>query len=291
MSAARRTAPDDSGPPPDPLAGPGPGPRSRPAGPGGESIAAVDRALDVLLLLGAAGRTDVGVTEISTELSLSKAATHRILTSLRSRELVVLDPRSRRYHLGPAALGLGRAYLDRIDLRTLASSELTWLAARADETAALSVRAGSGRMYVDQVAPDREVRTEVVLGTPLPLRVGATGRAFLAFLPADEMEALLGGDAARGNAGPGPSASDLARVSKAGYAVGTDDDTGGIATLAAPVLDYDRHPAGVLSLCGPSDRLLARVEYGGLLLLQAAGRLSRRLGGPATEAPARSARP
>ncbi len=282
---ARRRLPDEGAPP----LGVTPAAGQRRAGVGGESIAAVDRALDVLLLLGTSGRADVGVTEISAELALSKAAAHRILTSLRSRNLVALDPRSRRYHLGPAALGLGRAYLARLDLRALAAAELSWLAAQSDETAALSVRAGSGRMYVDQVAPDREVRTEVVLGRPLPLRAGAPGAAFLAFLPVDEMESVLRAEAAQGDGSPGPSAGDLVRVREAGFAVAPGDASGGIATLAAPVLDLDDLPVAVLSVCGPSDRLLAQADHTAPLLLEAAGRLSVRLGRPGPDAaPARS---
>ena len=49
---------------------------------------------------------DLGVTEISAELGLSKAAVHRILTSLRSRDLVCVDECSRRrYSLGPCGAG------------------------------------------------------------------------------------------------------------------------------------------------------------------------------------------
>ncbi|MEO8347289.1 MAG: IclR family transcriptional regulator, partial [Acidobacteriota bacterium] len=44
---------------------------------------------------------------------LSKAAVHRVLASLRSRGLVDLDERTRRYSLGVSTMKLGLAYLDR----------------------------------------------------------------------------------------------------------------------------------------------------------------------------------
>src|SRR4051794_18235417 len=90
----------------------------------GKSIAAVERAIDVLLLFGRSGRPDMGVTEIAQELGITKGAVHRILTALRSRRLVTADPTSRRYALGPAAVALGRAYLARTDLRMVAAPEL-----------------------------------------------------------------------------------------------------------------------------------------------------------------------
>ena len=151
----------------------------------------MERAIDVLLLFGVGGKRELGVTEISAELSLSKAAVHRILTSLRSRDLISLDPESRRYRLGPAALGLGRAYLDRIDVRSMAAGELSWLSQQSGETATLSIRTGDIRMYVDQVVPDREVRMEVAVGHPYPLHAGASSKAFLAYLEPEDIDAYI----------------------------------------------------------------------------------------------------
>ncbi len=68
------------------------------------SIAAVERAMDVLLHFGRTDQPDLGVTEIATALGLTKAAVHRILTALRSRELITVDPATRRYALGHAAV-------------------------------------------------------------------------------------------------------------------------------------------------------------------------------------------
>jgi Transcriptional regulator len=155
------------------------------------SIAAVERAMDVLLLFGRSGRPDLGITEIAQQLGITKAAVHRILTALRNRDLIIADPVTRRYALGPAAISLGRAYLARTDLRILAAPELRRLAAQCDETATLSIRRGDTRLYVDQVVPDRELRMEVALGIPLPLHAGSSSKAMLAFLPDLEVDGYL----------------------------------------------------------------------------------------------------
>ena len=253
---------------------------------GSQSIAAVERAIDVLLLFGRGGRGDYGVTEISAELGLSKAAVHRILTSLRSRDLVVVDPDSRRYALGPAALALGRAYLARIDVRAMAAPELAWLSSQADETATLSIRSGDVRMYVDQVIPDHEVRMEVALGTPYPLHAGASSKAFLAFLRPDEVEAYDG----RARLGkltdatlddPAALTADLAAIRERGYAISFGERQAGAASVAAPVFDHDHRPVAVVSVSGPAERFRDEVEDCAALLLQATGRLSVLMGAPA----------
>ena len=255
---------------------------------GSQSIAAVERALDVLLLFGRQARPDLGVTEISGQLGLSKAAVHRILTSLKSRDLVSVDAQSRRYSLGPAALGLGRAYLARIDLRSMASPELAWLSAESRETATLSIRNGDSRMYVDQVVPDREVRMEVAIGVPYPLHAGSSSKAFLAFLTPGEIEAYVDRHARGQSALPAvtdatitdPKAllAELAKVRQRGYAVSLGERQAGAASVAAPILDQDGRPVAVISVSGPIERFRDEVHDCAELLVEATGRLSARMG-------------
>ena len=87
---------------------------------GSQTITAIERAANVLLLFAETDRRDLGVTEISNELGLSKAVVHRILNSLRVKELVEADEETHRYSLGPAAVALGLTYLNQIDVRTIA---------------------------------------------------------------------------------------------------------------------------------------------------------------------------
>ena len=251
--------------------------------PGSQSIAAVERAIDVLLLFGLGGKGDLGVTEISSELGLSKAAVHRILTSLRSRDLIAVDTGTRRYQLGPAALGLGRAYLQRIDVRSMAAPELAWLSAESLETATLSIRTGDVRMYVDQVIPDREVRMEVALGVPYPLHAGASSKAFLAFLTAGELDAYF----ARSGLSKMTDATvtdesalraELAEIRQRGYALSFGERQAGAASAAAPVLDHDGRPGAVVSVSGPAERFRGEVDRAVELLLESTSRLSARMG-------------
>jgi DNA-binding IclR family transcriptional regulator len=255
---------------------------------GSQSIAAVERALDVLLLFGRQARPDLGVTEISGQLGLSKAAVHRILTSLKSRDLVSVDAQSRRYSLGPAALGLGRAYLARIDLRSMASPELAWLSAESRETATLSIRNGDSRMYGDQVGPDREVRMEVAIGVPYALHAGSSSKAFLAFLTPGEIESYLDRHARGQSTLPALTdatitdrkalVAELAKVRQRGYAVSMGERQAGAASVAAPILDQDGRPVAVISVSGPIERFRDEVHDCAELLLQATGRLSARMG-------------
>ena len=250
---------------------------------GSATIATVERAADVLLHFVAASKPTLGVTEIAEELGLSKAAVHRVLASLRSRDLIELDEETRRYSLGLAAMKLGLTYLDRIDVRRVAHPFLMELSERTNETATLSIRAGSRRIYVDQITPPREVIMSISLGTPYPLHAGASSRAFLAYLTDRELADYLQ-DVPLESLTPGTITdaealrADLAQVRSQGYARSTAERKSGAASVAAPVFGHEGKPVAVISVCGPLERFSAEFDNCRDTLLEITRRLSEKCG-------------
>lgn len=248
----------------------------------GQTIAAVERAMDVLLLFARSRQAQLGVTEISRELGMPKAAIHRILASLRSRGLVDVDEATRRYLLGPATMTLGLRYLDRLDVRQLAGPVLRELSAATGETATLSLRTGGTRVYIDQVTPLREVIMSVPVGVPFPLHAGASSKAFLAFLPEEQAAACLGGELAALTpdtiTDPGRLQAELSLIRQRGWAESAGERQPGAASVAAPVLDHLGAPAAVISVCGPAERFAAVAAGSARQLLAATRRLSATLG-------------
>ncbi len=247
------------------------------------SIAAVERAMDVLLYFGRSGQPDLGVTELATALGLTKAAVHRILTALRSRELITVDPATRRYALGHAAVALGRAYLARTDVRAMTAPELRQLAEHVGETATLSLRRGDTRLYVDQVVPDQELRMEVVLGIPYPLHAGGSSKAFLAFVSEEETDAYLARHKLaaltdRTITDEAKLRKELASIRRRGYATSHGERQPGAASIAAPVFDHDGHVVAVISVAGPAARFKPDDAKVAKLVVEAADRVSAQLG-------------
>lgn len=250
-----------------------------------QTVAAVERAADVLLhFADSAGRT-LGVTDIATDLGLSKAAVHRLLSSLRSRGLIAFDDRTRRYSLGPASLRLGLACLAQVDVRRIAAGELRTLSVRTNETTTLSIRQGDTRLYLEQVTPPREIIMSVAIGVPFPLHAGASSKAFLAFLDEAEVEAYL----SRGLAKVTPATvtdvrklrKELAEIRQQGWARSFGERQSGAASVAAPIFDHTHRPVAVVSICGPAERFADEVDACTPLLVEATARISAQLGGPA----------
>lgn len=248
----------------------------------GQTIAAVERAMDVLLLFARASQATLGITEIAAELGMPKAAVHRILSSLRSRELIEFDQVTRRYLLGPATMTLGLRYLARLDARQLAVPALRELSVSTRETATLSLRTGATRVYVDQVTPLREVIMSVPIGVPFPLHAGASSKAFLAFLHGGQMPAYLGRELPALTADtitdPGALRAELARIRQRGWAESAGERQAGAASVAAPVFDHQGVPVAVISVCGPGERFAAVAQDCARQVLQVTRRLSAKMG-------------
>ncbi|WP_329519455.1 IclR family transcriptional regulator [Spirillospora sp. NBC_01491] len=267
-------------------------PRTDERGPTGQTIATVERAADVLMYFAEQRAATLGVTEVATALGLSKAAVHRILTSLRGRSLIELDESSRRYSLGLGAMKLGMAYLERIDVRSVARPELVALSERTVETATLSVRSGWTRSYIDQVTPRRELIMSVTLGVPYPLHAGASSKAFLAFLSDEEVDHYLAQPVldrlTAATVATAPALRrEIAEIRERGYARSTAERQTGAASVAAPILDQNDRPIAVISVSGPTDRFTDEADACSAALLQTVRRLSERFGHqPAAAVPA-----
>lgn len=246
-------------------------------------VATIERALSVLDLIATSDQDDMGVTEIARALGLSKAVIHRVLTTLVARDYLQVDDTTRRYRLGPMALVLGSAYLDRLDLRNLALPRLHDLSVQTGETATFSLRNGFSRMYVDQVTPDREIKMTVAIGKSFPLHAGSSSKSFLAFLPVDEQEAYLRDRELTPLTGTTIVNADqlreeLAAIRQRGYAISLEERQAGAGSLAAPILDRSGSPIGAISVCGPVERFRSQMETIPPLLLSTCQELSRNFG-------------
>ena len=247
---------------------------------GSQTVAAIERAADVLLYFTKVRSNDLGITDIANDLKVSKAAVHRVLASLRSRDLIYLDETTRRYSLGPAALALGLSALSRIDIRKLALPELAILSQQTNETSTLSVRAGEGRIYLDQITPPREVIMSVSIGTQFPLHAGSSSKAFLAFLSKPEIDQYLAGPLLSLTSSTMTNrrklVAELATIRAQGWASSTGERQSGAASVAAPVIDHLGAPIAVISICGPADRFIANRDDCVKFLLESTRRLRRR---------------
>ena len=123
--------------------------------------------------------------DLASAAGMSAAKAHRYLVSFQRMGLVVQDPVSTRYDLGPAALRLGLASLARIDAVKLARERIPALLGETGHTLAIAVWGNQGPTMVHWAEAPQSVPVTLRLGDVMPLLTSATGRCFAAFMPAE----------------------------------------------------------------------------------------------------------
>jgi DNA-binding IclR family transcriptional regulator len=240
------------------------------------------RVADVLLAFLDAPRS-LGVSAIARELDLSKAVVHRILQTLVQRGFLVPDTTSRSYVLGPSAASIGARALRDSDLRTVAMPVLWALQRSTGETTTVSTLVPGGRVYLDQVASSSEIKMTVELGRRFPLHAGSSSVCILAFLPDEQIDAVLARPMEKlteqTHIDPRELRHRLAEVRRRGHASSDGERQAGAGSVAAPVFGLDGRVEGAISICGPAARVDAAAKARFVpLLTAAADRVSRARG-------------
>ena len=96
-------------------------------------VQAIERASLLLNILGQ-NPQGISIRNLSLEVKLPKATTHRLLSSLLYFGYVRQDPHSRNYFLGFKLVDLGNLLLNQLDIRKEAELSLHELAEKTEET-------------------------------------------------------------------------------------------------------------------------------------------------------------
>lgn len=240
-------------------------------------VQSVDRAVDLLLALAAADAGGTTAPALARSCGLNRATAWRLLRTLQLRGLVMLDEATGRYSIGPTALALSNA-AGPDALIAAARPVLAQTSARTGETASLAVPGPDGLTYVAEVTPAAVV-TASWLGRIVPLHATSTGKALLAFLPAERTHRVLRGALAGFTTTTITDAAtleaELAATRARGYGVCAGELEASLYGVSAPVLDRAGRPMAVLSIWGPRDRLPeSRFDELGSIVVAAAARVA-----------------
>jgi DNA-binding IclR family transcriptional regulator len=225
---------------------------------GAQRVQSVARAAELLKALGDHDGPAT-VFDLADRCGLNRSTAWRILATLEDAGLVERDPATGRYAVGYALVALA-AGAGHEPLVRRAHPHLRALADACAETASIAVPRALQLVYVDQVqAP--HVMAANWLGRPTPLHATSTGKAYLAWLTADEIGAALPARLARFTdttiTTRAALRAELAGVRERGYAVSRGELEPALWGVSAPVLDGARAIA-VVSVWGTEGRIRAR---------------------------------
>lgn len=246
-------------------------------------LVALDRALRVLATFSDA-RPRRSLTEIAAELALDKAVVFRVLQAFVAHGLMGRDAATEAYFITPAVMRWIFAVPGFQQLRALALPQMIRLRDVSNETVFLSMVDGEHRISVFQLESPHQMKRVVPLGVRHRIVYGATGKAVLAFMPAERIKRILDRTPLRRLAAGtfvrrAALEAELRRTRARGYAVGVQEEVPNVAGVAAPIFDHAGQVVAVLTVTGPVQRFHteARAEVAPHVVA-AARRISQQLG-------------
>ncbi len=219
-------------------------------------VETVETAFDVLDLCKREERA--GVTDIAGELGLAKSTVYRHVKTLESRGLLVREGDD--YRVSAWFLDYGIHGRNRHRLYDVGRRPTDELAAKTDEKAWCVVEEAGMGVHVYGAEGRRSVRTHARVGQRTPLHQFAAGKAILAFLPEERVEAIverhgLEGRTDRTITDRAELFEQLERIRERGYALNRGESVAGVNAVGAPVRDESGVAVGAISVAGPANRL------------------------------------
>ncbi len=249
-----------------------------------KEISTVSHALDILETF-RADNPELGVTELSTRLGLSKNNVFRLLATLESKGYIEQNKETEDYRLGPRILEVGQVYVNRFGLLKVAHPVLEELVNTCDEAAYVALLRGGDVVYLDLVQTSHPLRLRTRVGCRLPAYCTAAGKAQLAYESRDRIEEILSRQkfqrhTAHTIANREDLISHLKEVADSGIALDLGEWEEDIRCVGVPIRDYTGRVIAGTCISAPAIRMsMERMEKEIIPLVREAGaKISRRLG-------------
>ncbi|GAU05687.1 DNA-binding transcriptional regulator KdgR [Burkholderia stabilis] len=247
-----------------------------------DSVAAVGKVFTILAALG--DRREIGISELSQQLGMSKTTVHRFLQTLKTLGYVAQEGETDRYRLTIRLFELGSKALESVDLVREADLEMRRIGQLTREAVHLGAFDEDAIIYIHKIDAEYGLRMQSRIGRRNPLYSTAIGKVLLAWMSPDEARAVLAGIEFRKSTAKTLSSADavmsiLPHVRQQGYGEDNEEQEDGLMCLAVPVFDrFGRVIAG-LSISFPTMRCGADTKAHYIALLMESGRaISERLG-------------
>ena len=243
-----------------------------------KSLANALRILEIL----ATYQDGIGVSELARQTKQSKTAVYNVLRTFELYGYVKYIPQTEQYRLGWRVYEIASIFASNFDLFQIIRPAMARLVQQSGETVLIGTLDGGEAVYIDQYESPNPLRFSTNRGGRIPLHSTATGKALLAFQPADYIDkiieqglerftdyTIIDGDKLR---------EELGKIRAQGFAECLLEHVLDHCSVAAPVRNRHGQVEYALVLVGPTSRFKDKIGEMTPLLLEEAQALERELG-------------
>jgi DNA-binding IclR family transcriptional regulator len=219
------------------------------------------------------------LTAVATATGMPPGKVHRYLRGFMGAGLIVQDPLTRRYDLGPLSYSIGIAALQRHDVVREASSRLGELCETSGESVSLLVWGDGGPVVIRSEESRQYVAVILRVGGTVRLTTSSAGYLFAAFLPAMQTKAMISAELERSPLVDGRRvsargfAATVADVRQRGLARIRNGPAPDTVAVSAPLFEADGRIVAVITVAGRTQSLVN--EPGGRVERELLGFISR----------------
>lgn len=199
--------------------------------------------------------------EIDEHIGLSRGTIHTYLSTLVDCKFLVRDGDT--YQLGYRFITMGEYVRNTTDLYTAGQEKVDRLAEETGEYVHLVIEDDGREVAIYERQGQRTVGTNYHLKmreTPQSLHNSASGKAVLAHLPEERVEAIIDEQGLKRQTKNTIVDRDrlwaeLETIRERGYATNDEEEIRGLRAVGAPVIDSSEEVVGAVSLTAPTSRL------------------------------------
>lgn len=206
-----------------------------------DSVSSVLKVFGILQTLGE--QKDIGVTELSQRIMMSKSTVYRFLQTMKSLGYVTQEGESDKYGLSLKLFELGAKALEYQDLIQISDTQMHRLGKLTKETVHLGALDEDSIVYLHKIDSEYNLRMYSRVGRRRPLYSTGLGKIMLAWLPETEVRAVLANViferfTERTLADVDALLVELEQVRAQGYAEDNEEMESGLRCFAVPI--YNR---------------------------------------------------
>lgn len=221
-----------------------------------DEVGVLSKSMNILVCL---AESKLSVVELFERTGISKPTIYRILKTFESGGFVTREQAKRKYILGPALIGLGRATRNSSELIRNVRPALRELRDKYNETINLGVLSHGKIIYLDTLESAQRLRITVPISNEDNCHTTALGKAILSALP-DEVAIKIIVELnlpIRTTNTLNSQEKLLKAIRKSrslGYAIDNEEDEIGFRCVAAPILNQIGYPIGAISITASTAR-------------------------------------
>lgn len=247
-----------------------------------DSVSSVLKVFGILQAL--TGEREIGITELSQRVMMSKSTVYRFLQTMKSLGYVSQESESEKYSLTLKLFELGAHALQNVDLIRSADIEMRELSRLTRETIHLGALDEDGIVYIHKIDSMYNLRMYSRIGRRNPLHSTAIGKVLLAWRDREEAKEIISQIEFKRSTDktiltPEELLVALDMVKQQGFGEDNEEQEEGLRCIAVPVFDRFGVVIAGLSISFPTIRFSEDAKHEYVTMLHTAARnISEQMG-------------